>query len=110
VKPSTLRDWFLRRKHLDFVKVGRAVCVTEDSIERFIAANTIPAREAKITPTAPRTTTADHLNEQVVEGVAERGFRLFPAEERGQRPLIEKCPERATCDAGSSSAPMRKES
>ena len=45
VKPSTLRDWFLKRKHLDFVKVGRAVCVTEESIERLIAANTIPARE-----------------------------------------------------------------
>ena len=45
VKSSTLRDWFLKRKHLDFVKVGRAVCVTEESIERFIAANTIPARE-----------------------------------------------------------------
>jgi hypothetical protein len=29
VKPSTLRDWFLKRKHLDFVKAGRAVCVTE---------------------------------------------------------------------------------
>jgi excisionase family DNA binding protein len=41
LKPSTLRDWFLKRKHLDFVKAGRAVCVTEDSIERFIAANTI---------------------------------------------------------------------
>lgn len=47
VKPSTLRDWFLKRKHLDFVKVGRAVCITEDSIERFIAANTIPAREGR---------------------------------------------------------------
>jgi excisionase family DNA binding protein len=47
VKPSTLRDWFLKRKHLDFVKAGRAVCVTEDSIERFIAANILPAREAK---------------------------------------------------------------
>ncbi len=45
VKESTLRDWFLKRKHLDFVKVGRAVCVTEDSIDRFITANTIPARE-----------------------------------------------------------------
>jgi excisionase family DNA binding protein len=44
VKTSTLRDWFLKRKHLDFVKIGRAVCVTEDSIERFIDANTIPAR------------------------------------------------------------------
>lgn len=47
VKTSTLRDWFLKRKHLDFVKIGRAVCVTEDSIERFIVANTIPAREAR---------------------------------------------------------------
>lgn len=47
LKPATLRDWFLKRKHLDFVKAGRAVCVTEDSIERFISANTIPAREAR---------------------------------------------------------------
>jgi len=45
VKPTTLRDWFLKRKHLDFVKAGRAVCVTEESIERFIQANLIPARE-----------------------------------------------------------------
>jgi excisionase family DNA binding protein len=45
VKPSTLRDWFLKRKNLDFVKAGRAVCVTEESIERFIARNLIPARE-----------------------------------------------------------------
>jgi excisionase family DNA binding protein len=44
VKTSTLRDWFLKRKHLDFVKVGRAVGVTEDSLDRFIAANTLPAR------------------------------------------------------------------
>jgi excisionase family DNA binding protein len=47
VKSSTLRDWFMKRKHLDFVKIGRAVCVTEDSIERLIAANTIPAREGR---------------------------------------------------------------
>ena len=47
VKIPTLRDWFLKRKHLDFVKIGRAVCVTEESIERFIAANTIPAREGR---------------------------------------------------------------
>jgi excisionase family DNA binding protein len=45
VRPSTLRDWFLKRKHLDFVKAGRAVCVTEESIERFISRNLIPARE-----------------------------------------------------------------
>lgn len=39
----TLRAWFLARKNLDYVKVGRAVCVTEDSIVRYIARNTIPA-------------------------------------------------------------------
>ena len=44
VKPSTLRDWFLKRKHLDFVKAGRAVCVTEDSLERFIDCNLVPSR------------------------------------------------------------------
>jgi hypothetical protein len=32
---------------MDFVNVGRAVCVTEESIERFITANTIPAREER---------------------------------------------------------------
>jgi excisionase family DNA binding protein len=47
VKVPTLRDWFLKRKHLDFVKVGRAVCVTEESIERLIAANFIAAREGR---------------------------------------------------------------
>ena len=47
VRTSTLRDWFLKRKNLDFVKVGRAVCVSEESIERFVAAHTIPAREGR---------------------------------------------------------------
>lgn len=45
VRVATLRDWFLKHKHLDFVKAGRAVCVTEESIERFIQSNLIPARE-----------------------------------------------------------------
>ena len=47
VQQSTLRAWFLARKHLDWVKVGRAVCVTEESLERFIDANTIPTCEAR---------------------------------------------------------------
>ncbi len=47
VKPATLRDWFLKRKNLDFVKAGRAVCVTEESLERFVARNLIPAREER---------------------------------------------------------------
>jgi excisionase family DNA binding protein len=47
VKPSTLRDWFIKRKHLDFVKAGRAVCVTEDSLEHFIDSHTIPHNERR---------------------------------------------------------------
>lgn len=40
VRTPTLREWYVKRKNLDFVKAGRAVCVTEESIERFIAENT----------------------------------------------------------------------
>ena len=39
IRTPTLRAWYLKRKNLDFVKAGRAVCVTEESIERFIAEN-----------------------------------------------------------------------
>ncbi len=45
LQESTLRDWFLKRKNLDFVKAGRAVCVTEESLEAFIDRNLLPARE-----------------------------------------------------------------
>jgi Helix-turn-helix domain len=47
LKPATLRDWFLKRKHLEFVKAGRAVCVTEQSIERFIDSNLIPPMQRR---------------------------------------------------------------
>lgn len=40
VADSTVRDWYLKKKFLTFVKVGRAVCVTEESLEKFIASNT----------------------------------------------------------------------
>jgi hypothetical protein len=40
VRTPTLRDWYWKRKNLDFVKAGRAICVTEESIERFITENT----------------------------------------------------------------------
>jgi len=41
------QEEFLKRKHLDFVKAGRAVSVTEESIERFIQSDFIPARERR---------------------------------------------------------------
>ena len=47
LKLSTLRDWRLKRKYLDFVEIGRAVAVTEESLERLIQANLIPAREGR---------------------------------------------------------------
>lgn len=47
VKPATLRAWRLRRKHLPFVQVGRAVRVNSDAIEKFIREHTMPAREVR---------------------------------------------------------------
>jgi excisionase family DNA binding protein len=44
LKPSTIRAWVLRRK-LPRVNCGRAVRIPADAVERFIAENTVPARE-----------------------------------------------------------------
>lgn len=38
---AALRDWRLRRRHLDFVKVGRAVRIPQKSIDKLIAHQTI---------------------------------------------------------------------
>lgn len=40
---AAVRDWRFRRKHLDFVKVGRAVRVLQNSIDKLIERQTIPA-------------------------------------------------------------------
>lgn len=47
VSVSTIRDWRLRRKHLDFVKVGRAVRVLQSSIDRLIETQTVPASQCR---------------------------------------------------------------
>ncbi len=44
VSPFTIRAW-LRQRRLSYVKLGRRVLVPEDSISRFLAVNTVPARE-----------------------------------------------------------------
>lgn len=41
VKPATIRSWILRRIHLEIVKVGRCVRITERSIDQFIERNTV---------------------------------------------------------------------
>ncbi len=42
---AAVRDWRFRRKHLDFVKVGRAIRVLQCSIDKFIETQTVPARK-----------------------------------------------------------------
>jgi excisionase family DNA binding protein len=43
LQPATIRSWRLRRKHLPFVCVGRAIRVSEEAVARFIETNTVPA-------------------------------------------------------------------
>lgn len=43
VSIAAIRDWRFRRKHLDFVKVGRAIRVLQSSIDKMIENQTIPA-------------------------------------------------------------------
>jgi excisionase family DNA binding protein len=42
VSLAAVRDWRFRRKHLDFVKVGRAIRVLQSSIDKLIERQTVP--------------------------------------------------------------------
>jgi excisionase family DNA binding protein len=42
VSLAAIRDWRFRRKHLDFVKVGRSVRVLQSSIDRLVESQTMP--------------------------------------------------------------------
>jgi excisionase family DNA binding protein len=42
VSIATVRGWRLRRKHLDFVKVGRVVRIPQQSIDKLIERQIIP--------------------------------------------------------------------
>jgi hypothetical protein len=44
---AAIRDWRFRRKHLDFVKVGRAVRVLQSSIDKMIERETVPPIEER---------------------------------------------------------------
>ena len=43
VSIAAVRDWRFRRRHLDFVKVGRSVRVPQGSIDKFVERQTTPA-------------------------------------------------------------------
>ena len=42
IRPGTLRNW-LSRKQLGYVKVGRLTRITQDELDRYIAAQTVTA-------------------------------------------------------------------
>jgi excisionase family DNA binding protein len=46
LKVSTIRAWLAQRR-LPFVRCGRAIRIPREALDRFIAENTIPAREAR---------------------------------------------------------------
>jgi excisionase family DNA binding protein len=44
VKAATLRQWIWLRK-IETVRIGRAVCIPQDALDRLIDRGTIPALE-----------------------------------------------------------------
>lgn len=47
VKPATIRSWILKREKIEVVKIGRLVRISEESIQRFIDANTFSPKEPR---------------------------------------------------------------
>jgi excisionase family DNA binding protein len=45
LSPKTIRDWIAQRR-LSFVRLGRAVRVSESEIQRLIEIGTVPAKRA----------------------------------------------------------------
>jgi excisionase family DNA binding protein len=48
LRPSTVRDWLLRRK-ITYVKLGGRVFIRRTDIERLISASLVPARPDETT-------------------------------------------------------------
>jgi excisionase family DNA binding protein len=46
LRESTLRAWIAQRR-IGIVRLGRAVRIPSDEVERLIAENTIPARKSR---------------------------------------------------------------
>jgi excisionase family DNA binding protein len=45
VKLATLRQWVWRRK-IEYVHIGRAVCIPQDALDKLIEHGTVPALES----------------------------------------------------------------
>jgi len=46
IAEKTLRDWVWRRK-IESVRVGRAVCIPQDALDKIIQRGTVPAIEER---------------------------------------------------------------
>jgi excisionase family DNA binding protein len=46
VKAATLRQWIWRRR-IEYVHIGRAVCIPQDALDRLIDTGTVPALEVQ---------------------------------------------------------------
>lgn len=44
VKAATLRQWIWRRQ-IEYVHIGRAVCIPQDALDKLIESGTVPALE-----------------------------------------------------------------
>jgi excisionase family DNA binding protein len=46
VKAATLRQWIWRRQ-IEYVHIGRAVCIPQDALDKLIESGTVPALEPR---------------------------------------------------------------
>jgi hypothetical protein len=46
VKAAPLRQWIWRRR-IEYVHIGRAVCIPQDALDRLIDTGTVPALEVQ---------------------------------------------------------------
>jgi excisionase family DNA binding protein len=46
VKEATLRQWIWRRQ-IETVRIGRAVCIPQDALDKLIDDGTVPARKVR---------------------------------------------------------------
>ena len=46
IKPATLRQWIWRGR-IEYVHIGRAVCIPQDVLDKLIESGTVPAQERR---------------------------------------------------------------
>jgi excisionase family DNA binding protein len=46
ITEKTIRSWIWRRQ-IDVVRIGRAVCIPQDALDRIIERGTMPSRDAR---------------------------------------------------------------